>query len=95
MAGPPQPQKKLDPDSVPSPVSALLSVSVKNPLFTACSQKPFSLSAFTLSFIVRAQCRHMDEARVPLCMYGVGRGRHAEPEVSLRGAACGDFSGIM
>lgn len=24
MAGPPQPQKKLDPDSIPSPVSALL-----------------------------------------------------------------------
>lgn len=26
MAGPPPPQKKLDPDSIPSPVSALLSL---------------------------------------------------------------------
>lgn len=56
MAGPPQPQKKLDPDSVPSPVSALLSVSLmENPLFIHCSQKLFSPSAFTLSSIVRAQ----------------------------------------
>lgn len=57
MAGPPQLQKRLDPDSIPSPVSVLslpLSPSQRT-ILHSLSQKLFSLLAFILSFIVEAQ----------------------------------------
>lgn len=45
MAGPPPPQKKLDPDSIPSPVSALPTPTGKGPFCTRCSQRLRSVSS--------------------------------------------------
>lgn len=86
MAGPPQPQKKLDPDSVPSPVSALLSVSSwrTHSSFTVLRSSS-SPSAFTLSSIVEHNTRDPRGWGSLPCGCSGWEARHGIPEVSMRG----------